>query len=287
MTLNLRFEGMKSIIKQEYPEWIKEENMKEIESMCLSDDLDSLFSCIILKEIFPQLNIDGFYNFENIYIRENIKLKKLFGVDIDLCKGRCWGNHVTLLSKNDSVNKDSANINNILGISKENYYNKFCGSTLLQIISYYNYDISNLSDEAKMILLAIDSTFLGYYFKDFSGILEDGYYCKKYLKLLELDCLLEILEKYKKSDFENLNRKYGLKKKIYINEKGKLTTNIDLIGLEKLFNLPFSLPKDNFQCARNYHCYKTNITYKNNKENVCSNMFSCALTYKDSIIYSV
>lgn len=266
-------------IREKYPQWCGNEETKF--DLCLSDDLDSLFSCIILNKI-RSYEVKYFYDFNNIYEKENHDRENIpcIGVDIDLIKGKCWGNHVTMLSANDNYNKQCANLNNILKINPNNYYTKFCGSTVLQIISYYNIDTSNLSEEAKMILLCIDSTFLGYWFNN-------GQWCKKYLEMLELDDLLDVLYWHDKQEFEQINYRYNLKSKIYIDDdNGKLNTNIRLDKLEELFpNLSFVLPKINFECI---HSFNYNTKYNTNfNKNEIKNLFSFVVTGKNKAKYSI
>ncbi|MGU9539173.1 hypothetical protein ACQX0N_09355 [Clostridium tepidum] len=259
---------MKKDIKEKFPKWINEDYNY---NLCLSDDIDSFFSCLVLNKI-KGYKIGWFYNFKSIYRSVDIEKNKIISVDMDLCNNRrCWGNHVTL------KNPNSANLNAILEISRYNYTEKYCGSTLLTILSYYNVDISDLSEKQKMALLAIDSTYLGYWFKD-------GYYCKKYLKLMELDCLLEVLERHTKQEFKDIDIKYNLNKgKIYINKDGQIKTNIKLDKLQELFpNLSFSLPKNKFKRKREFKIIE-NCFLKHDEKQI----FSCARTYKNALRYSI
>lgn len=227
---------MKEGIKNKYPSWISD-NKKY--NMCLTDDLDSLFSCMLLHKV-KGYNITNFYSFDTLYyIDDETSLERLIGVDMDLVEHLCWGNHVTGLN-----NPYSANLNVIQGINEDNYYTKYCGSVLLQIISYYNIDISMLSDEALMVLLVVDSTYLSYYFNKDT--------CSRWLvDVLELNPLWDILQRYSKQDFEKVINKYYLKAKIIIDD-GYLKTDIDLEGLSKLFNLSFFMPKNRFIADKNF-----------------------------------
>ncbi|UZW14337.1 hypothetical protein OSC52_00250 [Clostridium pasteurianum] len=194
-----------------------------------------------------------FYSFNTLYNSDTYKKNKikLIGVDMDMAEYSCWGNHVTGIN-----NPNSANLNVIQNICSNNYYSKYCGSVVLQIISYYNYDISNLSDEAKMILLCIDSTYLMYGFNPNN--------CKKWLvNILELPELYELCIKHTKQEFEELQIKYNLKKKIFVQD-GELKTGIDLEGLNKLFNLSFILPKNNFIESLKYKDVGVNTYNYNN-----------------------
>ncbi|WP_053242768.1 hypothetical protein [Clostridium sp. DMHC 10] len=224
---------MNKEIKKSFPAWV--DNDKKY-YMCLTDDIDSLFSCILLQQI-KGYELSHFYSFSKLYRADNYKNGlKLCGIDMDLNVGRCWGNHTTL-----NKNENSANINVIKGINENTYYSKYAGSTALEIISYYDYDISNLTEEALMVLLAIDGMYIPFFpLKiDFSGTQ------RRYLKYMELDILIDVAERHTKQEFINIIEKYKLNKKIFMNEDGELKTSIDLNGLSKLFNLPFCLPKIN------------------------------------------
>lgn len=217
--------------KQKYPEWTRDEKKYY---MCLSDDLDSFFSCLLLKKTLGY-EITHYYDFDELYQSDNYQNDGtiLVGIDMDIVKSgyRVWGNHCTC----SKSNSNAANINNIERINLNNYTAKYAGSTLLQIISYYNLNISMLSEEAMMILLAVDTTFKMYGFNKEN--------CKYYLvDVLELPELYELCEKHTQKEFYDLIEKYNLHEKIYI-ENGMLETSIDLKSLEEIFNMPFVLPK--------------------------------------------
>ena len=262
---------MKQDLKFEFPLWVDD---KEIDySLCLSNDIDSLLSCIYLKQI-KGYNISHFFDFSNMYRAYNSK--NVIGVDIALHRGKTWDNHVTMLNSTNYYNKDSANMNNILGINRENYFTKYCGSTLLQILSYY--------DVAKMILLAIDSTFKGFY----SAYSNDNKANEFYLcEALEFEDLYNLLENHKITDFFKIINKYGLSKKIYM-ENEILNSEIDLAGLSKVFLFDIELPDRKFSKTKDlsnlskklpagdYTYYKT--------EN--SNIFSMAITGQNYVSYS-
>jgi len=219
---------MKQEYREMFPSWVNDKYTEY--TLCLSNDIDSLLSCIYLKQI-KGYKISHFYDFTGTYKR--LDSKKVIGVDISLHRGKCWDNHVTMLHKDDYCNPDSANLNNILGISRENYFNKYCGSTLLEILSYYDVDISNYSEEAKMILLAIDSTFKGYY-----SIYENDNKANRFYlcDVLEFEELYNVLETHNQKDFIEIIKKYNLNSTISINQNGILETDINLAELSKVFS---------------------------------------------------
>lgn len=154
---------MREKIKNEFPKWVNEINSQY--NLILSNDIDSLMSCCLLNYLF-QTKITHFYNFKAIYTTDE-KAKNLIGVDIAFSNNfKVFDNHVTRIDKNDKVNILSANLNAIYNISRENYYKKYCGSTLLQIWSLYDVPLPK-TEEGKMILLAIDSSFKGHYIEKF------------------------------------------------------------------------------------------------------------------------
>ena len=264
--------------KRLFPSWCDDTTTNY--TLCLSDDLDSLLSCIVLKEL-KGYDISHFYRFDSIgkSVHHGHIKKYVIGVDVDFTKGECWGNHVTMLSSTDNYNKQCANLNVTNNISRTNYTSKFCGSTILQILSYYNVDLSNWTDEQKMILLAIDSSYLPFYSSSFRAT---G--TKWMEEVLEYPELVELTKKYSKADFEQLQKKYNLKSKINING-GYLSTNIDLTGLSKVFSMLIELPKQKFNLVRQFQTHHKTLGYNStiNKDEI----FSLALTRKNEVKFTV
>lgn len=259
---------MKKEIKEKFPSWCNDTNTKY--NLMLSDDLDSLFSCIVLENLFGY-KIKYFYNFNMMYTTKDIEKQSSIAVDVDLTYGRCWGNHVTL------DNEYSANLNTIQGIGEyDYYYKKYFGSTLLTILSYYDVDLSILTEEQKMVLLAIDSTYLGYKNPKYRHIAE--YWIKD---VLEFNELYEVLKRHTQEEFKDIIKKYNLDSKIIVNHDGQLNTSIKLDKLKELFPyLPFSLPKNKFEVYRKFQVIQSNqVTH--------IDVFSCARTYKNAFRYSI
>ena len=268
---------MKKEIKEKFPIWC---DLGEVYTLCLSNDLDSLLSCIFLKQI-KGYDISHFYKFDSIgKIQGHTHTAgSLIGVDISLTKGKTWDNHVAMLSKDDKFNINSANLNIVNRISRDNYTSKYCGSTVLQILSYYSYDISQFNEEAQMILMCIDSSYLPFYtsFKD-----TGTYYMEE---ILEFPELVELTKKHSKNDFDLLNVKYNLKAPITI-KKGFLHTNIDLARLSEVFLMPINLPTDSFELLANFNEQTQYIPKSNYNFTQPLDAFSIALTYKNSFVYS-
>lgn len=270
---------MKQEYKEKFPQWV---NDSKKYYMCLTDDIDSLLSCLLLQQI-KGYEISHFYDFEDLYKADNyVKgAYKLVGVDMDMVEHKCWGNHTTGI-----YNPKSANINVIERINVNNFFSKYAGSTLLQIISYYDYDISNLSEEAKMVLLCVDGMFIPFFPQqiDFSGTQ------KRYLKILELEELIDVAKRHTEQEFYNLTDKYKLNKKIFLNEEGKLKTAIDLEGLSKLFNLSFLLKENLFLHSVSYKEKGVKASdykqFKDSLEKHGYKIFTQAITNKNWIMLS-
>ncbi|WP_066639683.1 hypothetical protein [Desulfolucanica intricata] len=273
---------MKKEIKEKFPKWV---NDKKYYDLILSNDLDSLFSCQLL-ELVKGWKPEYFnYNFSAMGITENAKSNEIIGVDLSLCVGKTFDNHVVLMNEYDWYNPESANFNIIDRISRENYFSKYCGSTLLMIWSLYDIPLP-ASEEAKMILLCIDSTFKGYY----CGYPLPKAANKKYLiDYMEFPELYEVLQTHKQSDFTYLIRKYNLSGKIRL-EKGYLHTDIDLEALREIFNLPFLLPENRFYKKEEYESNAMRLpkgNYRWGKDDISQEMYSVALTKRDFINYSI
>lgn len=267
---------------KEFPEWVNDNETKY--DLCLTDDIDSLLSCIMLKKI-KGYDINLFYDFRGLYTLEETG-NKAIGVDMDITKGKAWGNHVVKLSPYDSYNNEIANLNIIGDISRRNYTKKYCGSTLLTIMSYYGIRIDNLSEEGKMILLAIDSTHLPFYRSRFK---ETG---KRWLvNILEYPELYEVTQRHEEFDFEKVINKYGLRKPINMFD-GRLQTEIDLEGISKALNgLDIELPNGEFTKRVGFNNIYKDLSdddkYYLTKSNINNDIFSLAVTYKHSISYSI
>lgn len=275
---------MKKEIMKKFPNWVNEigEEYGEM-GLCLTDDLDSLLSVAYLMQINPLYKINLFYTFSNLYgIKGTEHIKNSIGVDLDLLRGKCWGNHVVKANSNIELPL-SANINNVNNITMQNYTSKYCGSTVLEIISYYNIDISHLSLLAKKLLLCIDSTFMSYGF--------NKRLCKKYLvEQMELEELYSILDTTPQSEFYDLKKDYKLNGKIYI-KNNTIETDLNLSELSGLFGVDLTFLTGLKTDITPSMSLTNNVMYNVSKDNTYTNkdlnsVFSMAITNKSTIKYS-
>lgn len=262
---------MKKEFKNKFNNWYEDLRDKKL---ILTNDIDSLFSCYILNWLFG-CEIKSFYDFKKIGYIDTSDRKGFIGVDMDAVvkNAKVFGNHVTYFKNPDvvSLNKD---------ITRRNYTQKFAGSTLITILSLYNIDLSNFTEEQLEVLISVDVAFKQYYFnKDLFK-----YY---YNEILEYPIFTEILEKHDKQYFYNIIDKYNLHKDIIFKD-GYLHTDIDLKALNKLFDIDLSLPSDKFEITNRFYDNAIQLNAGTIKylEEERGRIFSSALIYKNTLKYS-
>ena len=188
--------------------------------LVLSDDMDSYYSCKYLHKRFGA-EIGGFYSFgQGLYLTDNAKIlnRKLVYVDCACVRDgvMCFDNHRTVFSNHMAINP------NLIMDKNDDYFRKYCGSTLMFLYALYH---GELSEREKEFLIAIDGFYIGYY-------RDNGKY--KDINLLWLDTLeiykdvVPVLEKHDMQYFVDLIREHQLNEKIYI-AKDKLYTFADIL----------------------------------------------------------
>ncbi len=266
---------MKQEFKNKFPQWVFEENDYTV---CLSDDLDSLVGAMILKQV-KGWETTHFYDFEALYSVDKTDKRRAVGIDIALESGMTFDNHVVRLTKNDRVNPLSANPNVIENISRENYTEKYAMSTTLLLWSLYDLPLP-ATDKGKLLLLSIDSSYLGHY-KGFQKVQNE------WLRKLGFEELIEIQNKYTIKDFVNVKKEFDSSLKIELTNEGTLTTRMNLEGISQLLGLVIELPKYIFEVRKTFE--RKNYSLSNNKcyskssvENILGkDIFSLALTSKN------
>lgn len=225
---------------KENQQWAYEIN--ENDRLQVSDDIDSIFSAVLLNKLFG-CKITSYYDFTQIYFNnlDDLKSENMIGVDISYVYNRhkdgirTFDNHVSKKVAMDTINPRAVNVNvyeNLNGYSNS-YYDKFCGSTLIQIISLYDcWDLlireeeQGLTDKQLAILLAIDSTHLG----KFKGY-ESYDMWREYVGLERFD---GILKKYSLNAFNHLINEIKLNSKIEY-KNGKWITKVNLEYIQQEF----------------------------------------------------
>lgn len=267
---------MKKDYREMFPQWI---DTKEEYVTCLSDDIDSLVSCKLLEK-YKGWEVGYFYNFKEIY-RGTTKKVKAIGVDIALENGKTFDNHVTRLSKNDRYNIESANPNNISYVSRDNYTDKYAMSTALLIYSIYDIPLPT-TEEGLLVLLSIDSSFLGHYNEMFKSIHND------YLIKLGYEELIEFLDNHTQDDFRRVQKKYRMNSKIYM-ICGRLKTTLSLDELSEVLELDLSVPQHEFKINNRFVIENMDLNRSGSYDKTMleelneSSIFSLALTSKNFV----
>ena len=278
--LSLYIMLMKKNYLEQIPKWYMGDTQFDL---ILSDDIDSLSSCAVISQA-KDWNIEYFYNFNGMGTTKNGTNEKV-GVDIALCNGKTFDNHVVIFHTDDEFNQESINPNIINKSRRSNYSTKYCGSTLLLVWSLYNMPIPE-SEDGKMILLAIDSTYKGFYSGNSTFEKANRHYL---CDVLGLDELYECQLRHKRYEFEDIEKKYNIKSKI-ISDVGILSTNLKLDEISKQIELKLELPTDKFYKYGEYSNIEKQLDYSSRYhlkvDDVILEPFSLALTKNDKVKYS-
>jgi hypothetical protein len=265
--------------RQLLPKWFEEQKNFEL---VLSDDLDSLLSCAILKKI-NNWKIRYFYDFEHLYISEKSTkdTEQRVWVDVAVLNGeKAFDNHVSMVSLEDKKNRNMINPNVMCYITNDNYTDKYAGSTALLIWSLYGLPLPE-TDEGKMILLAIDSAFKGHYSSMFEE--RNTFFIKEVLGYGEL---VDLMSRRTICDFNEVIDKYGLNKKIkYID--GKIQTDLDIKTIGKLLGINLDvIVDDTFELQEEYCICEQDIINERTVSDISRYAFTLAFTFKNSVRYS-
>ncbi|MBO0997399.1 hypothetical protein IOC57_06485 [Bacillus sp. SD075] len=267
---------MKQKLKVLFPEWCAN-NEQGLNPTILTDDLDSLLGCAIEKHVKGN-DVNYFYNFNKLFVGDSQDTRKVIGIDLALHKGKSWCNHVVRISEDDYVNPETANINALLKVHSGNYFKKYAMSTVLTMWSYYDLPLPE-TKEGKMLLLCIDSGFLGHYDDRFKDV------HNAYLRLLDFPELIELLEETEKWEYFNLQRRYDTKAKIQLNKNGQLTTTLPLAELQGLFGIPMELPTLQFTLRNKFQSAEGTVQQTRTKDNL-NTVVSFAMTGKNKFKYT-
>ncbi|MGE7217149.1 hypothetical protein ACQKJC_11665 [Priestia koreensis] len=268
---------MKKILKEKFPLWCSDYTQGQFNTT-LQGDFDSLLSASVEKHVKGN-EVNYFYDFDCIYIGDITDKRKSIGMDLALHKGKSWCNHVVRIQENDFVNPQTANVNALLNVHRGNYFKKYAMSTALVMWSYYGLPLPK-TKEGKMILLCVDSSFLGHYDERFKKV------HNAYLNLLGFSELIDLLNTTTKNDYFNLQQKYQTKAAIKLNSDGYLHTNLPLAEMQGFFDFPINLPTKQFRLLREFQSYKASV-FTNTSKNDIDNLFSFALTGKNLMKYTV
>ena len=270
---------MQKQLKDKFPQWCKD-TTKGKYNLYITNDADALLSGSYNKQLH-NYEVTRMFDFKSIYATESNEGKEFIGVDMALEHGKVWDNHITRLTRMDIANPESANVNTVSDINRKNYRTKYAGSTVLQIMSYYNIPLPK-SREGKLVLLTIDSSFKGFYNSDFRDI------CISWLQQLELYDLIDSLHDTKENEFKRVKQQYNLGSEIRVDENGKLQTEMNLAAMQSVLDIPLSLSEEKFTKT---HTFETTGKWtmdkdaKNSKHEI-DELYSIALTSSNTFKYS-
>ena len=270
--------------------------------LILTDDLDSLLSCAILKHV-KGWSIEQAYIFKANKPIVKSKDAQLYdylgtikdathesiGVDLALTAGKCFDNHLTQFSYGEKINPESINLNRVQNIYRQSYSKKYNLSTVLLLWSLYDLPKEGLSDELMMLLITIDGSYEGF-FTDARWVGIHEFWIRDVLDLPEF---LECERRHTYREFKAIREKYNIHKghgKITLSH-GLLVTDIDLEAVNDTLgwetDIQVELPADKFYKKA---VFKDNIAkiegYPSSVKTICDNPFSYALTGKYAVNYS-
>ena len=296
---------MVNLMKEEYRNKIEKENSwidsKDEYGLILTDDLDSLLGCAILKQI-KGWNIEQVMLFKaspnkqyDYLGRTENNIHEVIGVDLALTHGKCFDNHLTAFSYGQKPNPEAVNLNNLCNICRNSYTHKYNTSTVMLLWSLYDLPKENLSDEMMMLLLSIDGTQDAYYLYQgkFRATLR-----KWLVDVLDMPQFYDCFERHTYSEFTDIRKKYMFDPKNtghgkIVMEQGLLDTAIDIDAINDLFawecDVQIELPKEKFYRKAVFKDMIKDIRtqYPQSIESITDGeVYSYALTQKGLVNYS-
>lgn len=264
-----------STIKKSFGDWYKYIDKSKYYTV-LTDDIDSYLSCLFLKKKFG-IEIGGFYDFKSLYVNsEEVEGKQPIYIDGDVTTGYAFGNHVTAI-----YNPDCINLNK--DITSKTYSEKFAGSTFMTLLSLYDYDLTRCNEDKIFFYLMIDVWFKQYF----------KYRSKwdKWVNIMEMEYLNDIISYFTIEDYYDFLRQYRLNSKISIcEEDGTLIFSLPYEKIKNDFGLIIPEPKQVFDTkVLDLSIVQTPLFdfFRSRKKDNAKPVFSNAMTFKDSVRYSL
>lgn len=285
-------------IKEKFPTWAKDKETKF--ELMMSDDIDALM-CYQMQKYNYERECEYFMNsskkkaYKGSYGEKTgeqyfykttdatVKQANLLCLDFSIDKNtKSWDNHVAKITSDDKYNTLSANMNTVCNISSDNYSSKYCISSFITMLSYYDIHIQNWTHEQLICLAAIDGLYQPFKNIRFEHI------GSKNLKNLEYDFLIDFI-KDNLREIERFDNKYCKNKSIWVND-GYLKTNINLNKLSEIFNINIALPNKKFELISKFESRVIETdTFKNKSEiekYYNKKIFNIAMTYRKSGVVS-
>ena len=276
---------MKKEYTERVPQWYNENDKKF--DLILSDDIDGLLTTSLLHYVIPNWEVNYFYDFNKLYAIDEIfakenKSRTRVWCDVSILENEMsFDNHVARIDANDFYNPLAINPNIFTDVTNENYTSKYCGSTALVVWSLYNLPLPK-TEEGKMILLAIDSTFRGYYSDRFRP--RNKFYLCDVLNMPEL---YEVQERHTKHDFLQVIAKHEISRKvIYDNENRRIVTELDMQEIGKLLDVELKLPEKKFRQCIAFEQGTCNLAEYDSVKEIHNRIATLAITHRNEAKYS-
>lgn len=265
-----------------FPEWVKV--VDDTYYLILTDDIDSLFTCALLKYKF-NCKIGYFYDFNSIHHAEGASTAKdkIIACDMAVENGfKAYDNHGVKIHKNDEVNPQSANLNIVYDIHQGNYFSKYAGSTALMVaVMYEIFDFNKFTDDQLMTIACIDSFYMGAYHPMTNNYADARKAYRDTIAIMNLQAFDDLFARKKVVDFENFAKIHELKNKIWV-RNGKLETSMNIDFLKRQFPmLDFDIEGIKFDnCKKFSKSNKKQLPAPVSKSKL-DNLFTFALTSKN------
>nr|DAO59463.1 MAG TPA: hypothetical protein [Caudoviricetes sp.] len=280
---------MVNVMNVEYlskvPEWYKS---NEKFDLVLSDDIDSLTTVAVVQSVHPNWNVEYFYDFDNIYASPDVYFKEnkshtRVWCDVAFCRNEmAFDNHISRKDIDDHVNPRCINPNILASVSNYGYTNKYAGSTALLVWSLYNIPLPK-TEEGKMMLLCIDSTFKGFYSTKFKER-NRFFLCD----VLDLPELYEVEKRHDIKEFYQLMDKYGLSQKIrYNSETKQIESKLDVATISEKLGIDISLPTKQYDHWRSFEQKQVNMCGVKSIKDLERGLVTLAFTFRNVAKYSV
>ncbi|MFB5088630.1 hypothetical protein PGC35_15720 [Psychrobacillus sp. PGGUH221] len=267
---------MNKQLKELFPRWV---HLKQDANLIMTNDIDSIVSCGILKEVFGY-EVNQYYSFSKLYQKNIEDTRENIGVDLAIRKGKTYDNHLTRFYNTSAANPESANLNSILDLSAHNYTDKFAMSTAIMLWSLYDIPLPT-SLEGKLILLAIDSGYKGHYDMKYNAV------HTQYLEMLGFTELIDILVEYDVSVFQRITRQLkDQDDRVYRRNNGELHTYLNLENTSKHMGISLEIPKGQFSIVQEFTNERFSTDSTNDLMNN-DNVFSYALTHRNKGMVSI
>lgn len=250
--------------------WCKATNLAERQDFCLvmTHDIDSLLSCNYLNRKFG-IEVGGFFDYKKLMLSNQSLNKNPIYVDCDLTNGLCYGNHFTFINNPNAVNFNNDVIE---------YHKKYAGSTIMMLISLYEENLDEFTDEQLFFYSIID----GFHQQFFRFRPVWDYWVNE----MKMTRLTGILEQYTAKDMLKVVDKYQLKYPVGLSKMGTLYWNGRIKDIYNDFGIDIVVPKGKFNMIdKQFKTVDKHIDDVTNED--MSSMFSNVRTFRDKVQYSI